>query len=118
MGRTNRISDRLKSAVIGIPLAIASISPADGLAASSLMAHLHRHTAALPLACQKMRGGTYSHPLRHCTGRGERIRTSDHLNPIQVRYLAALATETVWQYTQEVGFWQMTYTCRVIMCVV
>ena len=23
-------------------------------------------------------------------GRGERIRTSDHLNPIQVRYLAAL----------------------------
>jgi hypothetical protein len=27
-------------------------------------------------------------------GRGERIRTSDHLNPIQVRYQAALRPES------------------------
>ena len=29
-------------------------------------------------------------PASPIYGRGERIRTSDHLNPIQVRYLAAL----------------------------
>ena len=30
----------------------------------------------------------------HAYGRGGRIRTGDHLNPIQVRYLAALRPET------------------------
>ena len=34
-----------------------------------------------------------------------------------MRYLAALRPETVWKYTQEVGFWQMTYPCCVMMCV-
>ncbi|VAY87621.1 hypothetical protein CARN8_2150006 [mine drainage metagenome] len=29
------------------------------------------------------------------TGRGERIRTSDHLHPMQVRYQAALRPEFV-----------------------
>ncbi len=33
-------------------------------------------------------------------GRGERIRTSDHLHPIQVRYQTALRPDCTWNYTK------------------
>ena len=48
---------------------------------------LNKHTPELKL--------TYDTQVIDLIGRGERIRTSDHLHPMQVRYQAALRPEEI-----------------------